>query len=107
MYKATGRLMPLPPSFPGHSTKNPQSSQELVKENYAAISTSNSFEILHEEDESSNLGNPVTQIEKPFEVVVMDRLESHDACISSLGPASPGPTHNNSSSGVPVTNKAL
>ncbi|GMH02034.1 hypothetical protein Nepgr_003873 [Nepenthes gracilis] len=106
MYKATGRLLPLPQSAPGHSTKNPKSSHVLVKENYAAIATSNSFQILHEEDDSSNLGIPVTRIEKSSEVVVMDNLESHDACLPCLEPALPDPTHNNSPAGVPVTNKA-
>ncbi|GMH14035.1 hypothetical protein Nepgr_015876 [Nepenthes gracilis] len=99
MYKATGRILPLPPSLPSRTTKKPKSPQEHVKENTAAISTSNSFEILHDEDGSSNLVNlrdipqsmdnqlslaaQITPIEKPSDVVVMDGLESHDTSVSS------------------------
>ncbi|GMH04847.1 hypothetical protein Nepgr_006687 [Nepenthes gracilis] len=105
MYKATGRVLPLHPSFPGPATKNPSSPKEIVKENHAATSTSNSFEILLVEDVLSNLGNSVTQVELPPKVVVMDRLESHDACNSSLALASPGPPHHNTSDEVLVTNR--
>ncbi|GMH06155.1 hypothetical protein Nepgr_007995 [Nepenthes gracilis] len=56
MYKATGRMLPLPPSSPGPAIKNPSSPKEIVKEHHAAISTSNSFEILLEEDVMPNLG---------------------------------------------------
>ncbi|GMH16233.1 hypothetical protein Nepgr_018074 [Nepenthes gracilis] len=105
MYKATGRVLPLPLSLPGHATKNPSSPKELVMENYAAISTSNSFEILHEEDDLSNMGNSVTLIDLPSEVGVMDGLESHDACNPRLDLASPGPPHNNTSDEVTVTIK--
>ncbi|GMH06137.1 hypothetical protein Nepgr_007977 [Nepenthes gracilis] len=100
MYKATGRVLPLPSSSPGPATKNPSSHKEIVKENHAAISTSNSFEILLEEDVLPNLGTSVTQVELPPEVVGMDRLESHDACNSSLALASPGPPHHDTSDEV-------
>ncbi|GMH22849.1 hypothetical protein Nepgr_024692 [Nepenthes gracilis] len=113
MYKATGRILPLPPSLPSRTTKKPKSPQEHVKENTTAISTStsNSFEILHDEDGSSNLVNPrdvpqsmdnqlslstqITPIEKPSDVVVMDGLESHDTCNSSIESESPRPSHTN------------
>ncbi|GMH00894.1 hypothetical protein Nepgr_002733 [Nepenthes gracilis] len=105
MYKATGRVVPLPPSLPGHAIKNPSSPKELVKVNYAAMFTSNSFEILREEDDLSNLGNSVTQINLPSEVGVLDGREPHDACNPRSDPASPGPPQNNISDEVIVTNK--
>ncbi|GMH01998.1 hypothetical protein Nepgr_003837 [Nepenthes gracilis] len=83
MYKATGRVLPLPPSLPTHAIKNPSSPKELVKENYAAISTSNSFEILREEDDLSNLGNSVTQIDLPSEICQAD-FGRHDAVHNDL-----------------------
>ncbi|GMH00754.1 hypothetical protein Nepgr_002593 [Nepenthes gracilis] len=105
MYKATGRMLPLPPSSPGPVTKKPSSPKEIVKEHHAAISTSNSFEILLEEDVVPNLGTFVTPVELPPEVVVMDRPESHNACNSSLALASPGPPHHDTSDEVLVTNR--
>ncbi|GMH31890.1 hypothetical protein Nepgr_033734 [Nepenthes gracilis] len=58
MYKATRRMLPLPPSSPGPATKNPSSPKEIVKEHHAAIPTSNSFEILLEEDIGSCFSGP-------------------------------------------------
>ncbi|GMH02207.1 hypothetical protein Nepgr_004046 [Nepenthes gracilis] len=69
------------------------------------MSTSNSFEILHVEDDLSHLGKSATQIEFLSAVEVLDGSEHHDACNSRAEPGSPGSSHYNASDEVIVTNK--
>ncbi|GMH02167.1 hypothetical protein Nepgr_004006 [Nepenthes gracilis] len=63
MYKATGRLLPIPSSIPSHSIKIPSSPKAVVKANGAVMPTSNSFEILSGEDDLSLLRKSATPVE--------------------------------------------
>ncbi|GMH22920.1 hypothetical protein Nepgr_024763 [Nepenthes gracilis] len=97
VYKATGRVLPNASDFPGHSTKIPSSPKEVVKANSATMTTSNSFEILSEEDDLSRLGKSATQLGLISEEEGLVGPELQDACGARLELASPGPSHYNAS----------
>ncbi|GMH27110.1 hypothetical protein Nepgr_028953 [Nepenthes gracilis] len=83
--------------FPGHSTKIPSSPKEVVKANSATMATSNSFEILSEEDDLSRLGKSATQLGLISEEEGLVGPELQDACGARSELASPGPSHYNAS----------
>ncbi|GMH02147.1 hypothetical protein Nepgr_003986 [Nepenthes gracilis] len=85
--------------------KEPIITKEVVKAIFAAMSTSNSFEILPVKDDLSHLGKSATQIAVHSAVEVLDGREHHDAGNSRAEPASPGSSHYNVSDEVIVTNK--
>ncbi|GMH00747.1 hypothetical protein Nepgr_002586 [Nepenthes gracilis] len=104
MYKATGRLLPIPSSIPGHSIKIPSSPKAVVKANCAVMPTSNSFEILSGEDDLSLLRKSATPVELLSEVEDLVGPKILDAYGSRVKPGF-GHSHYNVTDEVIVTNK--
>ncbi|GMH30768.1 hypothetical protein Nepgr_032611 [Nepenthes gracilis] len=121
MYKATGRLLAKPLSICSCTPQKPKFPQIHVKDNTTAISTSNSFDILLDEDGSSNLvkpsdipqsmGNPtsldtqINSIENPSHRVVMDGLVSPDTINTYIDPVPPESSVTNMSNEEILSNK--